>query len=147
MAEQVLMDFIKPKEILISLKPNFLDLIITHKKTYEFRKFCVAEPVRNFWVYVTKPTAKLAYRFAIGPCSKYPLKIPENGIGNKEFNNGLKQSKYAYPIIHVDKMNNGISLYQLKREYNFFPPQNFIYLDNFPKLMNKLKSNDFERIF
>lgn len=42
--------------------------------------------------------------------------------GNSEFNNGLKQSIYAYHIHKVYMLEKSLDLITLKKDYDFFPP-------------------------
>lgn len=58
--------------------------------------------------------------------------------GNSEFNNGLKQSIYAYHIHKVYMLEKSLDLITLKKDYNFFPPQKYIYLKNNVKLKEYL---------
>jgi len=39
------------------------------------------------------------------------------GIGNDEFNAGLKQSKYGYPIVELYKLVNPVTLLELKDQW------------------------------
>jgi len=39
------------------------------------------------------------------------------GIGNDEFNAGLKQSKYGYPILELYKLVNPVTLLEMKDQW------------------------------
>lgn len=58
--------------------------------------------------------------------------------GNSDFNNGLKKSIYAYHIYKVYMLEKSLDLITLKKDYNFFPPQKYIYLKNNVKLKEYL---------
>ncbi len=137
----------KRRKIILSLKPKFANLISTRKKTYEFRKYVPKDPIKQILIYVTQPICELQYIIEIGNPIKYPGKIPENGIGNYEFNNGLKVSKYAFPINHLYKLEQGIPLSKLKSEFNFTPPQSYVYTDNYSGLMSYLGNCRIEKIY
>ena len=77
---------------------------------------------------------------------EYPNKINEIGYGNADFNNGLKKSKYAYEIKHVDLLENPINLKELKEIYNFMPPQSYAYDDRYEELTNTIKNAKVRRI-
>lgn len=58
--------------------------------------------------------------------------------GNIEFNNGLKESIYAYHIKKIHMLKTPLNLKELKEEYNFYPPQKYIYLKNNKKLSDRI---------
>ena len=66
--------------------------------------------------------------------------------GNSDFNNGLKKSIYAYHIYKVYMLEKPIDLITLKKDYNFFPPQKYIYLKNNIKLKEYLWNMDLEEV-
>ncbi|PKC60192.1 hypothetical protein RhiirA1_468388 [Rhizophagus irregularis] len=78
----------KISDIIISLDEQFAQPIEKKKKIYEFRK----------------------YKLTV----EYPNKILEEGLRNKDFNQGLKVSKFAYKINHLYKLVNLIDSKQLK---------------------------------
>ena len=59
-------------------------------------------------------------------------------FGNIEFNNGLKESIYAYHIKEIHILSIPLSLKELKQKY--------IYLKNNKKLLNRLKKDN-KRLF
>lgn len=134
-------------DIVISLKPEFINLILKQEKNYEFRKYLPKKGVNKIWVYSKLPVARLEYLIIIDKIITYPEKILEPGLGNEEFNNGLKSTKYAYHIKHLYRMKEGINLKVLKEKYNFIAPQSYFYLENNLKLKNYLLSEKLEQIF
>ena len=66
--------------------------------------------------------------------------------GNSDFNNGLKKSIYAYHIHKVYMLEKSLDLITLKKDYNFFPPQKYIYLKNNIKLKKYLWNMDLEEV-
>ena len=66
--------------------------------------------------------------------------------GNSDFNNGLKKSIYAYHIYKIYMLEKPIDLITLKKDYNFFPPQKYIYLKNNVKLKEYLWNMDLEEV-
>ena len=58
--------------------------------------------------------------------------------GNIEFNNGLKESIYAYHIKKIHILKTPLYFKELKEEYNFYPPQKYTYLKNNKKLKERL---------
>ncbi|CAG8714999.1 5930_t:CDS:2, partial [Ambispora leptoticha] len=67
-----------------------------------------------------QPVAKLLYIAETEKAVEYPNKIPEDGLGNKDFNQGLKVSKFAYKINHLYKLVNPVDSKQLKTVMKIF---------------------------
>lgn len=127
--------------ILISLKPQFYELILEGKKKHEFRKRFPNEKVKAF-IYVTKPVGAIKALFEFDR----PIKEPEglighDGIGVKEFINGQKPGRVALPIKKIQPLKKDVNLQFLKNEFNVVAPQSYFYLqNNHPKLLNYLLS-------
>lgn len=134
------------KAIYLSIKPKFTKKIETGEKDHEFRKYIPKEAIDTLFVYETVPTCQLKYIIELGKIIKYPDKINESGYGNVDFNAGLKQSKYAYEIKHVDLLEKPICLKELKENYGFVPPQSYAYDDRYEKLTNDIKSAKVNRL-
>ena len=134
------------KAIYLSIKPKFTKKIETGEKNYEFRKYIPKLDIDTLFVYETFPSCQLKYIIELGQIIEYPNKINECGYGNEEFNNGLKKSKYAYEIKHVDLLQNPINLKELKEIYNFVPPQSYAYDSRYEKLTNAIKNAKIRRI-
>lgn len=115
------------KGIFISIKPKFTKMIEMGEKNYEFRKYVPKKSFSRLYVYETAPTCSLKYIITIDKIVEYPNKIDERGYGNKDFNMGLKKSRYAYHILKVEKLVNPISLNELKLKFSFTAPQSYAY--------------------
>jgi len=121
-------------EVIFSLKPQFAELIEKKQKTHEFRKYTPKTLPSKLWFYVTFPISILMYIADVAPVVEFPNKIPSDGYGNEDFNNGLKKSKYAFPIRHLYRIRKPITLKQLRDYYNFTAPQGFAYMSKYPNL-------------
>lgn len=132
--------------IFISIKPNFTKIIETGEKNYEFRKYVPKRDINKLYVYESSPTCCLKYILFIDRIIEYPTIIEESGIGNDEFNKGLKKSKYAYSIKNVYKLINPISLVDLKKNYNFVAPQSYAYDTKYPDLIEFINNSPQKRI-
>ena len=62
--------------------------------------------------------------------------------GNIEFNNGLKESIYAYHIKKIHMLKTPLYFKELKEDYNFYPPQKDIYLKNNKKLLERVMKDN-----
>ena len=78
---------------------------------------------------------------------EYPQKIAEKGIGNDDFNNGLKKSKFAYHIKHLYRLTSPLSLERLRNEFGFSAPQSYFYLDSNDELKSFLLRQNLDRVF
>lgn len=68
--------------------------------------------------------------------------------GNIEFNNGLKESIYAYHIKKIHILKTPLYFKELKEDYNFYPPQKYTYLKSNKKLLYRIiteNNNLFEK--
>lgn len=134
------------KAIYISIKPKFTKKIETGEKNHEFRKYIPKEAIDTLFVYETVPTCQLKYIIEVEKIVEYPNKINELGYGNADFNAGLKKSKYAYEIKHVDLLESPIGLKELKDVYGFAPPQSYAYDDRYVELTNDIKLAKVKRL-
>lgn len=134
------------KGIFLSIKPEFTKKIESGEKNYEYRKYIPKEIFDTLYVYETVPTCSLKYILTIDKIVEYPNKIDEEGYGNDDFNKGLKKSKFAYHILHVDKLNVPICLKDLKNIYGFSAPQSYAYDSRYPELVKYIEKAEKERI-
>lgn len=134
-------------DVVMSIKPKFVNLIKEGKKNYEFRKYIPKKGVNRLWIYTTSPICVLEYVADIDNIIAYPEHVIGEGFGNDDFNNGLKSSKYAYHIKHLYRLINPLKLERLRNEYNFAAPQSYFYLESNEKLAESILFQDLEKIF
>lgn len=121
------------KDLLISIKPMYVNLIKKKIKKYEFRKKKIKQ-VDNVYIYETNPTKKITLIIKFGKClegtPKEIWKICKeySGIKKKEFFEYYKnkQKAYAYEIIEIKEVNMELSEITKRK----FPPQSFYYIEN-----------------
>ncbi|MFH1566069.1 MAG: hypothetical protein ABIB98_02605 [bacterium] len=124
------------KEVIFSLKPAFAVLIESREKDHEFRKYLPKVVPSKIWFYVTEPVSALVYIAEVGSVIAYPETVAGEGVGNTDFNAGLKVSKHAFPILHLHKLSSPLLLEELRKQFGFTPPQAFAYVDRYPTLRN-----------
>jgi len=135
-------------EVIFSLKPKFANLIERGVKNHEFRKYTPKTLSVRIWFYVTAPISTLLYVVEVAPVIKYPIKINPKGYGNEDFNNGLKKAAYAFPIIHLYKLNKPLKLNEMREKYGFTAPQGFAYMSRYPELyMHVVKSVGLNQLY
>ena len=52
----------------------------------------------------------------------------EKGLGNSDFNQGLKASKFGFEILHLYKIHAPLTGPELKQKYKLSAPQRYTYL-------------------
>src|ERR1700677_347424 len=93
---------IKPTDIVLYIKPEFIPLILDKTKNHEFRKYQLDDSVKHLWLF--KNGIRITTVLTVGKALEVG-KVEENsGLGNKEFNEGLKESKFAYLIYKAYKI-------------------------------------------
>jgi hypothetical protein len=103
--------------------------------------------VDKIWIYVPSPVCELKYIALVNKPVVYPEKINEVGFGNKEFDDGQKVSKYAFPILHLFEISEAISLARLEMDFNFSPPQGYAYTSKYPKLVQFVQRQILKQLF
>ncbi|KAJ5970333.1 uncharacterized protein N7479_000251 [Penicillium vulpinum] len=97
-------------DIFMSIKPEHIQNIATGSKNHEYRSYLLPPSIQHIWFYTTSPIKQIEYvaRISLG---KTPGEVPDDGgIGNVEFNAGLKESKYGYEILALWRLKVSVSL-------------------------------------
>ncbi|KAF8887858.1 hypothetical protein CPB84DRAFT_1684550 [Gymnopilus junonius] len=121
---------ISKTDILISIKPVYMNYIIQRTKNHEFRKYLISKTVERMWLYVSSPDQTLRYIATISH-GKSPGEIEvEDGMGNADFNAGLKKglAAYAYEIKELYQLNEPLALAEMQKRYGMTFPQRFSYV-------------------
>lgn len=126
-------------DIIISLYGEHVKKIVDQTKTHEFRSWKMPPTVHRVWIYITKPISTLKYMCIFGPPAE-PGEIDENGIGNKDFNEGKKRcASFAYEVLQVYELNNPVPLETMKRNGWPSAPQKYAYVP--PAIVGQLTGN------
>ncbi|MDI6897157.1 ASCH domain-containing protein [Methanocella conradii] len=122
-------------DVLLSIKPKYVNKIIKGEKKYEFRKTRLDKKrIRYAYIYSTSPVKKIIARVVIDDilegspkvlwkkCKKY------SGISEEEFFNYYadRQVAFAIAIKDVELLKTPIDPY--KEIKNFIAPQSYYYL-------------------
>lgn len=109
--------------------------IVSGLKTYEFRKYRIAESVQRVWFYVTAPESRISHICDISPArtrTKADEPLPLNGLGNKEFNERHPDwdgYDYAYEIKAVYQLALPLGLKVMKEIYGWKgAPRGLVYV-------------------
>ena len=121
--------------ILLSIKPEYVEKIFSGKKTYEFRKRRPREAVSKFFVYESHPSKRIVGWFSVRRIhSGSPAEIWKRC----KYSSGIKIQNYliycrdkktvhAFEIDETFRFDDPINPFDIFRDFR--PPQDFMYLD------------------
>ncbi len=121
------------KDIILSIKPEYVQKIIEGTKKYEYRRRIAKENIRYIYIYSTYPIMKVVAKVeVVGVLSASPSSLWEktksmSGISRVKYREYFKGCKiaYAYELKKVFVFDEPKELI----EYNItFAPQSFLYL-------------------
>ncbi|KAJ6590635.1 hypothetical protein DFH09DRAFT_1423511 [Mycena vulgaris] len=132
-------------DILISIKTPHITNIVSRIKNHEFRKYLIPGIVQRMWFYVSCPDQTLRYIAVISNGKKAGEIKEENGIGNADFNKGLKAAPFAYEILHLYRLQVPLPIAKLREDHGISPPQRYTYVPE--ALFNQVVLEDQELLF
>jgi len=120
--------------VILSIKPKYVDKIVHGSKKYEFRKTVFRQDVEEILIYESAPTKKIIGVFTVGeiiidtPPNLWKKFNGESGIDKRDFFNYYNGSKSgcAIRIINLKVFNNPIDPKSVFP--GFTPPQSFTYV-------------------
>ncbi|KAJ3475490.1 hypothetical protein NLG97_g9440 [Lecanicillium saksenae] len=124
-------------DVLMAIQPAHLQNIASRKKNHEYRKYRLQDGVERLWFYETKgtrhePGQAAITHIAIIPSNerRTPGTVPEepHGIGNADFNAGLKKSKYGYPVLQLYRLVKPVKLEEMKSSWGLSAPMGWSYV-------------------
>ncbi len=122
------------KSILLSIKPDYANSILSGKKRYEYRRIRSKEKVERIFIYATSPIQKVVGEVTVEDVvSDLPIKVwnqtkTESGMDWESFRNYFSGSEiaHAYALGTVAK-------YETPKELSEFhiakAPQSFVYIE------------------
>jgi predicted transcriptional regulator len=122
--------------VLLSIKPNFVDKIISGEKKYEFRKteFKNHDVLNRIYIYSTSPIKRIVGSFKIGRIvSGTPANIWEEcqdfaGISKADFFDYFQNNNKAVAIAIEDLEIFESPIDPFEQFQNFRAPQSFYYI-------------------
>ncbi len=123
-------------DVLISIKPIYVQKILTGEKKFEYRKRIFKREVDRIYIYSSSPEKKIVGFFIYGGyLSKNPGQLweetkKEAGITQIEFQNYFNGISigYALKINQLTIFQKAINPYKMNK--SFCPPQSFKYLES-----------------
>ena len=119
--------------VLLSIKPQYVEKILNGTKKYEFRRTLFKKPVRRIEIYSSSPVRKLVGTFIPGkivqdsPRNLWEWFHKDSGVTEEEFFSYFhkKDFGYAIEIAQVDLYPTPIDPFF--ESPGFIPPQSFVY--------------------
>ena len=87
---------------MLYIKPESVPLILNKTKNHKFRNYRLDDSVKRLWLF--ENGIGLTTVLSVGKALEVGKVKEDGGIGNKEFNEGLMESKFAYPIHGAHKI-------------------------------------------
>lgn len=121
-------------DVLISIKPQYVEKIISKEKTYEFRRSVFKRDVSSVIIYATAPEKKIVGSFELdGIIKDTPSNLWDNfsnkaGICKKDFFDYFKgkDEGFALKVGELDILDDFIDVACLD---DFKAPQSFMYVE------------------
>ncbi len=124
-------------KVLLSIKPEFVEKIISGEKRFEYRKAVFKRPeIKSVVIYSTMPEGRIIGEFSIGEIiAKRPEDLWEatknvSGIDRRFFDEYFVGRDVAYAIQIKDFVQYKEPINPYLKEKGFKAPQSFKYLDN-----------------
>ena len=122
--------------VLLSIKPKYVEKILDGIKMYEFRKVIPKEPVKEVFIYSTCPVKRIIGKFRVGEILEdHPSKLWEqvanfSGLEEDEFFKYFegKQRGYAIKIEDIYTFRQPIDPWKINSD--FIAPQSFQYVED-----------------
>ena len=122
---------------LLSIKPEFVEKIISGEKLFEYRKAVFKRPeVKSVVIYSTMPEGKIVGEFTIGEIlAKSPEELWEvtknaSGINKRFFDEYFNEREVAYAIQIKDFRRYSTPINPYEVESDFKAPQSFKYVNS-----------------
>jgi len=129
------MEVIETMDLLISIKPQFADKILSGHKHFEYRKKIFQKPIDNIYIYSSFPAKKIVGKFKFsGYIEGSPEEIwtkthEHSGISAKFFFSYYAGKKIAYAIKIVSLIIFEVPVDPYIKNTAFRPPQSFMYVE------------------
>ena len=120
-------------KILLSIKPEFADKIISGEKKFEYRTHIPSRPINSIVIYSTSPVGRIIGEVEVidvisgSPSSLWERTKAESGISREKYREYFKGRKraYAFKLGQVNRFESDVCL----KNYGVTKaPQSFIYL-------------------
>lgn len=128
--------------VLLSIKPEFAERILSGEKRFEFRRVVPKQPVDRVCIYASSPVCRIVGEFCVrrvltaSPARLWRLTRQHAGISKAYFDLYFDscEDAHAFEVADARRYTQPIDPRQL--DHTFRPPQSFMYAD---KLVAQLR--------
>lgn len=122
-------------KVLLSIKPQFVEKIISGEKTFEYRKQVFKQDISTVVIYATKPVGKIVGEFKVkdilkdSPSNIWRKTKKNSGISKEFFMDYFNDRDSAYALEIQDFVKFDLEIDPKDVFLKFTAPQSFMYLD------------------
>ncbi len=123
-------------DVILSVKPKYVNAILKGEKRYEFRKKIFRKPgIHRFFIYSSSPVRKIVASFESGeileaaPLALWKIVKEYAGIDEREFSSYFAGRSQAYAIEILNLQVFDAPIDPKAAIPDFIPPQSFSYID------------------
>lgn len=122
-------------KVILSIKPKYVERILSGEKKYEFRKVIFKQDVDEVIIYASAPVKKFVASFKVNeiikdePQTLWKRCNGDSGLDKHEFFDYFKDQKKGFAI-RIESLNKFIHPFEPKEIiHNFVAPQSFQYCE------------------
>ncbi len=122
--------------VLLSMKPKYVEKVLSGEKKYEFRKRIWKKDVDRVFIYSTSPVKRIVASFKPGEIVEGPPddlwdRFKEgSGVSEREFKEYFRNSNSGYAIQVTDLDRCSIDDGLIDQSKGFVVPQSYYYIQN-----------------
>jgi hypothetical protein len=109
-------------DVVLYIQPEHMTKITAQTKNHDYRKYELPYTVHRLWFFEMDPVDAITFMATTGPAKRPEEVNDSSGIGNDDFDAGLKGCKFGYPIIQLYQFTNPLNRKTLKGKYGLVPP-------------------------
>ena len=148
-------------DAVLVIRSEFVELIASREKNHEYRTYKLRDTLARIWLYESGPVSAIT---CVIPCDsreythrtmpsyvmetgnpKTPGQVKDpSGVGNDDFDSGIKKSKYGYPVLGLYKLKTPLNANEM-RKHGITPPQGYMYATK--NLVEAYPLSEMEKIF
>ena len=109
-------------DIVLYIQPEHMTKITNCTKNHDYCKYELLHTVHHLWFFKTTLVDAITFMATTGPAKRPGEVNDSSGIGNNDFDAGLKGCKFGYPIIQLYQFTNLLDRKTLRGKYGLTPP-------------------------
>jgi predicted transcriptional regulator len=119
--------------VLLSIKPEFAEMIFSGKKKYEYRRQIFKKNIQTVVVYASSPVQKIIGEFTVEKIDYNELSVlwkntkEHSGITSDYFFSYFANKDHGYAI-KIENVNRYHKEIDIRKAFGMSPPQSFAYI-------------------